>query len=136
LNPIKVLQTLDNLLPNNAVLVVDGRAQQNYLCWGHTTSDPDLSEGVNNDMYLFFTGGDFVGSAAYILRPRSALSWLDPGPFGTLGCGWDQVFLYQILLYFPFIGKSILYQLGLPRNFGRRSRHFSHFAEASVSVNL
>ncbi|THD25007.1 Acetolactate synthase-like protein [Fasciola hepatica] len=32
-------------------------------------------------------GGDFVGSAAYILRPRGPLSWLDPGPFGTLGVG-------------------------------------------------
>jgi acetolactate synthase-1/2/3 large subunit len=32
-------------------------------------------------------GGDFVGTAAYILRPRSPLSWLDPGVFGTLGVG-------------------------------------------------
>lgn len=32
-------------------------------------------------------GGDFVGSAAYILRPRGPLLWLDPGPFGTLGVG-------------------------------------------------
>lgn len=32
-------------------------------------------------------GGDFVGSAAYILRPRGPLCWLDPGAFGTLGCG-------------------------------------------------
>ena len=32
-------------------------------------------------------GGDFVGSAAYVLRPRGPLSWLDPGVFGTLGVG-------------------------------------------------
>ncbi|XP_074594982.1 2-hydroxyacyl-CoA lyase 2-like [Brevipalpus obovatus] len=32
-------------------------------------------------------GGDFVGSASYILRPRGPLQWLDPGVFGTLGCG-------------------------------------------------
>jgi acetolactate synthase-like protein len=32
-------------------------------------------------------GGDFVATASYILRPRSPLSWLDPGPFGTLGVG-------------------------------------------------
>jgi acetolactate synthase-like protein len=24
-------------------------------------------------------GGDFVGTAAYILKPRLPLSWLDPG---------------------------------------------------------
>jgi thiamine pyrophosphate-dependent acetolactate synthase large subunit-like protein len=32
-------------------------------------------------------GGDFVATAAYILRPRRPLSWLDPGAFGTLGVG-------------------------------------------------
>ena len=32
-------------------------------------------------------GGDFVATASYVLRPRAPLSWLDPGPFGTLGVG-------------------------------------------------
>jgi thiamine pyrophosphate-dependent acetolactate synthase large subunit-like protein len=32
-------------------------------------------------------GGDFVATASYVLRPRSPLSWLDPGAFGTLGVG-------------------------------------------------
>jgi thiamine pyrophosphate-dependent acetolactate synthase large subunit-like protein len=32
-------------------------------------------------------GGDFVSTAAYVLRPRAPLSWLDPGAFGTLGVG-------------------------------------------------
>ncbi|KAN0031419.1 hypothetical protein ACTFIV_005283 [Dictyostelium citrinum] len=32
-------------------------------------------------------GGDFVGSASYIVRPRAPLAWLDPGVFGTLGVG-------------------------------------------------
>lgn len=32
-------------------------------------------------------GGDFVSTASYIVRPRTPLSWLDPGPFGTLGVG-------------------------------------------------
>eukprot|EP00116_Pleurobrachia_bachei_P004672 sb/3464934/ len=36
---------------------------------------------------LIGDGGDFVGTAARILRPRSPLSWLDPGAFGTLGVG-------------------------------------------------
>ncbi|XP_054254850.1 2-hydroxyacyl-CoA lyase 2 [Indicator indicator] len=36
---------------------------------------------------LVADGGDFVGTAAYILRPRQPLAWLDPGPFGTLGVG-------------------------------------------------
>uniref|UniRef100_A0A2D4LM06 2-hydroxyacyl-CoA lyase 2 n=1 Tax=Micrurus spixii TaxID=129469 RepID=A0A2D4LM06_9SAUR len=36
---------------------------------------------------LVADGGDFVGSAAYIIKPRGPLSWLDPGAFGTLGVG-------------------------------------------------
>ncbi len=32
-------------------------------------------------------GGDFVGTASYMVKPRKPLAWLDPGVFGTLGCG-------------------------------------------------
>ena len=31
------------------------------------------------DSLLVADGGDFVGTAAYIVRPRRPLSWLDPG---------------------------------------------------------
>jgi len=55
INPLKLFTTLDQLLPENAILVADG--------------------------------GDFVATASYILRPRGPLSWLDPGPYGTLGVG-------------------------------------------------
>ncbi|KAM4643783.1 LOW QUALITY PROTEIN: 2-hydroxyacyl-CoA lyase 2 [Amazona ochrocephala] len=54
LNPLELLQVLDELLPPESLLV---------------------------------GGGDFVGTAAYIVRPRRPLAWLDPGPFGTLGVG-------------------------------------------------
>jgi acetolactate synthase-1/2/3 large subunit len=36
---------------------------------------------------LVTDGGDFVATASYVLRPRTPLSWLDPGVFGTLGVG-------------------------------------------------
>jgi thiamine pyrophosphate-dependent acetolactate synthase large subunit-like protein len=39
------------------------------------------------DSVIVADGGDFVGTAAYVLRPRAPLSWLDPGVFGTLGVG-------------------------------------------------
>jgi acetolactate synthase-like protein len=55
LNPVHVLQQLEDQLPDNAILVGDG--------------------------------GDFVAIAAYVLRPRGPLTWLDPGAFGTLGVG-------------------------------------------------
>src|SRR5699024_656515 len=42
---------------------------------------------MDDNTILVADGGDFVGSAAYILRPRGPLAWLDPGAFGTLGVG-------------------------------------------------
>jgi len=55
INPIGFLHTLEDKLPDNALLVADG--------------------------------GDFVGTASYIVRPRGPTRWLDPGAFGTLGVG-------------------------------------------------
>ena len=46
-----------------------------------------LEESLAENSILVADGGDFVGTAAYILRPRAPLSWLDPGAFGTLGVG-------------------------------------------------
>ncbi|CAH8286374.1 unnamed protein product [Schistosoma turkestanicum] len=46
-----------------------------------------LPTDSSEDSIIIADGGDFVGSAAYIVRPRQPLSWLDPGPFGTLGIG-------------------------------------------------
>ena len=45
----------------------------------------DLAAGEN--AVLVADGGDFVATGSYVLHPRSPLSWLDPGVFGTLGVG-------------------------------------------------
>jgi len=47
----------------------------------------EIEEALPEEAVLVADGGDFVGTAAYILRPRGPLRWLDPGPFGTLGVG-------------------------------------------------
>jgi acetolactate synthase-1/2/3 large subunit len=46
-----------------------------------------IEEKIADDSILIVDGGDFVATAAYIVRPRAPLSWLDPGVFGTLGVG-------------------------------------------------
>jgi len=46
-----------------------------------------IEEHIGEDSYLIADGGDFVGTASYIVKPRKPLRWLDPGAFGTLGCG-------------------------------------------------
>jgi acetolactate synthase-1/2/3 large subunit len=46
-----------------------------------------LDRVAGDNAVLVADGGDFVATAAYILRPRGPLTWLDPGAFGTLGVG-------------------------------------------------
>jgi thiamine pyrophosphate-dependent acetolactate synthase large subunit-like protein len=46
-----------------------------------------LDDFLDDKSILVADGGDFVGTAAYVLHPRGPLRWLDPGPFGTLGVG-------------------------------------------------
>ena len=46
-----------------------------------------IDAGLPDDSIIVADGGDFVGTASYIVRPRGPLEWLDPGAFGTLGCG-------------------------------------------------
>jgi acetolactate synthase-1/2/3 large subunit len=47
----------------------------------------ELERQLDPDSVLVADGGDFVGTASYIVRPRGPLRWLDPGAFGTLGVG-------------------------------------------------
>jgi acetolactate synthase-like protein len=46
-----------------------------------------IEGALAEDSVIVADGGDFVATASYVLRPRQPLSWLDPGPFGTLGVG-------------------------------------------------
>jgi len=47
----------------------------------------DIDSALAENSVLVGDGGDFVATAAYTLRPRGPLRWLDPGVFGTLGVG-------------------------------------------------
>lgn len=47
----------------------------------------EIDAVLPDDSVLVADGGDFVGTASYIVRPRGPLRWLDPGAFGTLGVG-------------------------------------------------
>jgi len=46
-----------------------------------------IEHGAGDNAIFVADGGDFVATASYVLRPRGPRSWLDPGPFGTLGVG-------------------------------------------------
>jgi thiamine pyrophosphate-dependent acetolactate synthase large subunit-like protein len=63
-----------------ATQVVDGLVNPIHL-------SKRLDAAVADDSVFVVDGGDFVATAAYVVRPRRPLSWLDPGVFGTLGVG-------------------------------------------------
>jgi acetolactate synthase-like protein len=46
-----------------------------------------VEAAMSDDAAIVVDGGDFVATASYVVRPRTPLSWLDPGVFGTLGVG-------------------------------------------------
>ena len=46
-----------------------------------------LNDFMDDKSMIVADGGDFVGTASYILQPGGPLRWLDPGVFGTLGVG-------------------------------------------------
>jgi acetolactate synthase-1/2/3 large subunit len=47
----------------------------------------EIDAAIGENSIIVGDGGDFIATAAYTLRPRAPLSWLDPGPYGTLGVG-------------------------------------------------
>ncbi|MCB9503776.1 MAG: thiamine pyrophosphate-binding protein, partial [Deferribacteres bacterium] len=47
----------------------------------------EIEKQLSPNSLIVADGGDFVGTASYILRPPGPLTWLDPGAFGTLGVG-------------------------------------------------
>ena len=46
-----------------------------------------VDDALSDTSTIVADGGDFVGTASYVLRPRAPMRWLDPGVFGTLGVG-------------------------------------------------
>ena len=66
-----------------------------------------LNASLPDECLLIGDGGDFVGTASYVLKPRVPFGWLDPGPFGTLGVGGG--FALGAALLFPERRIYILY---------------------------
>lgn len=58
-----------------------------------------IEKALPDNAVLIGDGGDFVATAAYTVRPRAPFAWMDPGAFGTLGCG--SGFAVAASLVFP-----------------------------------
>lgn len=89
----------------------------------------NLDESLADNCIFVADGGDFVGTAAYTLRPRAPLSWLDPGVFGTLGVGAG--FALGAKLVFPEKDVWIIYGDG---SAGFSLMEFDTFARHNLPV--
>lgn len=57
----------------------------------------ELEKFLDDNSILIGDGGDIIATISYIVQPRRPLSWLDPGPFGTLGVGAGFALASKIL---------------------------------------
>jgi len=79
-NELKDLNTKrEKEILNDSSIVYD-KVNPIYLC-------KKINELKSNESVIIADGGDFVGTASYVINPNHPLEWLDPGPFGTLGVG-------------------------------------------------
>ncbi len=83
----------------------------------------------DQDTIFVADGGDFVGTASYIVQPPGPLTWLDPGPFGTLGVGAG--FALGAKLVRPEANVWIIYGDGAV---GYSLMEFDTFVRHNVSV--
>ncbi|MEA2627424.1 MAG: hypothetical protein QOD06_3469 [Candidatus Binatota bacterium] len=84
---------------------------------------------VDDDTILIGDGGDFVGTAAYTVRPRKPGHWLDPGPLGTLGVGPGYAMAAKLAS--PRSTVLILYGDGA---FGLHAMEFEAMARQKINV--
>ncbi|HUG97562.1 MAG TPA: thiamine pyrophosphate-binding protein [Gammaproteobacteria bacterium] len=93
-------EAMDDASPDRAAWFAELAARDQAREADITTRAAVSCQGVNplrlcreidavlpEDSVLVADGGDFVGTASYVVRPRGPLRWLDPGAFGTLGVG-------------------------------------------------
>ncbi len=76
----------------------------------------ELETFLNDNSILIGDGGDIIATISYIVQPRKPLSWLDPGPFGTLGVGAGFALAAKILntekdIYLIYGDGSVGYSL-------------------------
>lgn len=88
-----------------------------------------FKETLERNSIIICDGGDFIGTAAYTLRPNY-LGWIDPGPFGTLGVGAG--FAMGAKLCFPEKTVWILYGDG---SCGFSLMEYDTFVRHKINVN-
>jgi acetolactate synthase-1/2/3 large subunit len=74
-------------------------------------------------------GGDFVATAAYVMKPFGVGTWMDPGPLGTLGVGPGYAMAAQL----AHPDKRVILMLG-DGSFGLNGMEFEAMARQGIPV--
>jgi len=89
----------------------------------------EIDAVVDDDTIIVGDGGDFVGTAAYTVKPRKPGQWLDPGPLGTLGVGPGYAMAAKLAR--PKSNVLILYGDGA---FGLHAMEFEAMVRQKIQV--
>jgi acetolactate synthase I/II/III large subunit len=89
----------------------------------------EIDSIIDDDTIIVGDGGDFVGTAAYTVRPRRPGQWLDPGPLGTLGVGPGYAMAAKLAR--PKSNVVILYGDGA---FGLHAMEFEAMVRQKINV--
>ena len=89
----------------------------------------EIDAAIDDDTIIVGDGGDFVGTAAYTVRPRKPGHWLDPGPLGTLGVGPGYAMAAKLAS--PKSNVVILYGDGA---FGLHAMEFEAMVRQKINV--
>jgi acetolactate synthase-1/2/3 large subunit len=97
-----VLEQLVKLVGNKpaapwleAIRAAEDKSRAKMLAEVDATTDPpnplrvcnELGKRLQPNDVVIGDGGDFVATAAYVLKMEAPQIWMDPGPLGTLGVG-------------------------------------------------
>jgi len=89
----------------------------------------EIRDALPDNAVIIGDGGDFVGSAASVLRPRGFGNWLDAGPLGTLGAGPGYAMAAKLAR--PDAPVVIIYGDG---SFGLHAMEFEAMVRQKINV--
>ena len=89
----------------------------------------EIRDALPDNTIIIGDGGDFVGSAASVLRPRGFGNWLDAGPLGTLGAGPGYAMAAKLAR--PDAPVVIIYGDG---SFGLHAMEFEAMVRQKINV--
>jgi acetolactate synthase-1/2/3 large subunit len=89
----------------------------------------EIADSVGEDAIFVGDGGDFVATAASVVRVYQSGHWLDPGPLGTLGVGPGYAMAAKLAK--PQSPVVIIYGDG---SFGLHAMEFEAFVRQKINV--